>query len=110
MTLFDILLLKGKNDVKKALDEEENQCFIEAFEQAINSIDNLPPDERALGCCIFKDFCYQPLLLEHLLFGVMWESNYGDDCLNPSVDFIIHKQDCSFILPLSELVPQLQYK
>lgn len=110
MTLFDILLLKGKNDVKKALNEEKNQCFIEAFEQAINSMDNIPEDERILSCCIFKDFCSETLMLEHVLFGVRWESNYGDDCLNPSVDFIIYKQDCSFILSITELVPQLQYK
>jgi hypothetical protein len=99
MFAFELILSRGREDAKSALKGEKNLCFREAFKQGVNSIDNMPQDEKELNCCIFTNFCSNYSEPEHLLYRIIWDSQYGDICADPSLDFSIYREDCAFLAP-----------
>lgn len=99
MLAFEIVLSRGREDAVKAIKGEKNLCFHEAFRQGVNSIDNMPQDEKELNCCIFTNFCSQSLESQYLLYRIIWDSEHGDLCADPFLDFSIYREDCTLLAP-----------
>jgi hypothetical protein len=99
MLAFEIVLSRGREDALKAIKSEKNLCFREAFKQGVNSIDNMPQDEKELNCCIFTNFCSNHLKPEHLLYRIIWDSEYGVLCADSFLDFSIYREDCALLVP-----------
>jgi hypothetical protein len=99
MLAFEIVLSKGREDALKAIKGEKNLCFHEAFKQGVNSIDNMPQGEKELNCCIFTNFCSNHLKPEHLLYRIIWDSEYGVLCADSFLDFSIYREDCALLVP-----------